>query len=188
MKLQSCRSIKEASPWKRTLSLLYTSHPEVVAQVKAQALDGGCQGLTRKAMWRQEKGAKTGQIRRCSDCCEEAMGNERAASSRMDRGIMYVHCIADLEMMRKKKSVRMCMFPRIRQLTSAEKEKRRIERGLPDQKIQSQDTFNHNFMTRDMLRVPRVQLLNASQCVTIMTYNVLAQSLIRRRLFPSSGI
>jgi hypothetical protein len=101
---------------------------------------------------------------------------------------MHIHCISDLEMMRKKKSVRMSMFSEGRQLISAEKEKRRIERGLPDQKVQSQDTFNHNFMERDMLRVPRVQLLNASQCITIMTYNVLAQSLIRRRLFPLSGI
>src|SRR4051812_38439046 len=116
------------------------------------------------------------------------MGNERAASSRMDRGTRHIHSKADLEMMRKKKSVRMGIFSKRHQLILAEKEKRRIELGLPDHTVQSKDTFNHNFIKRDMLRVPEVHLFKKSLCITIMTYNVLAQSLIRRRLFPSSGI
>lgn len=98
------------------------------------------------------------------------------------------NCKADLEMMRKKKSVRMGILSKRHRLILAEKEKRRIELGLPDQQVQPQDTFNHNFIKRDMLRIPDAHLSNTSQCITIMTYNVLAQSLIRRRLFPSSGI
>lgn len=70
----------------------------------------------------------------------------------------------------------------------AEKEKRRIELGLPDPKVEPVDTFNHNFIQRLMLRLPGTKEASRdSPRITVMTYNVLAQSLIRRRLFPSSG-
>lgn len=69
----------------------------------------------------------------------------------------------------------------------AEKEKRRIELGLPDPKAEPPDAFNDNFIKRKLLRIPGISLSDTSDRITIMTYNVLAQSLIRRRLFPSSG-
>jgi hypothetical protein len=73
-------------------------------------------------------------------------------------------------------------------LIIAEKEKKRIELGLPDPKAAPADTFNHNFIQRPMLRLPDPsQKESCKERITIMTYNVLAQSLIRRRLFPSSG-
>jgi mRNA deadenylase 3'-5' endonuclease subunit Ccr4 len=70
----------------------------------------------------------------------------------------------------------------------AEKEKNRIQLGLPDPKAEPVDTFNTNFIERPMLRLPdTTEGGDESNRITIMTYNVLAQSLIRRRLFPSSG-
>jgi RNA exonuclease NGL2 len=73
-------------------------------------------------------------------------------------------------------------------LTIAEKEKKRIELGLPDPKAEAVDTFNHNVITRPMLRLPESKYGDSDrERITIMTYNVLAQSLIRRRLFPTSG-
>jgi hypothetical protein len=73
-------------------------------------------------------------------------------------------------------------------LTIAEEEKKRIELGLPDPKAEPVGTFNHNVITRPMLRLPESKHGGSDrERITIMTYNVLAQSLIRRRLFPTSG-
>jgi mRNA deadenylase 3'-5' endonuclease subunit Ccr4 len=69
-----------------------------------------------------------------------------------------------------------------------EKEKKRIELGLPDPKPEPLDAFDHSFFKRPLLRLPGPK--NASEPVaplTIMTYNVLAQALIQRRIFPASG-
>jgi mRNA deadenylase 3'-5' endonuclease subunit Ccr4 len=72
-----------------------------------------------------------------------------------------------------------------------EKEKKRIELGLPDPKINdSPESFNHKFMERPMLRIPvedAQQVEPESAPITVMTYNVLAQALIQRRIFPASG-
>lgn len=73
-------------------------------------------------------------------------------------------------------------------MIAAEKERRRIELGLPDPRTEPPDTFNHTVIQRPTLRLPGLDnCIDDSKKVTIMTYNVLAQSLIRRRLFPSSG-
>jgi hypothetical protein len=93
-------------------------------------------------------------------------------------------------MMREKKKIRHGNLSLVMSKLNivAEKEKRRIELGLPDPKAEPIDTFNHNFIQRPMLLIPGVQEVgDDSKKVTIMTYNVLAQSLIRRRLFPFSG-
>jgi len=71
----------------------------------------------------------------------------------------------------------------------AQREKRRIEKGLPDPKVEGQlNSFNDNFIQRPMLRVPGVGSEDGTwKRITIMTYNVLAQSLIRREMYPFSG-
>lgn len=72
----------------------------------------------------------------------------------------------------------------------AEKEKKRIELGLPDPGAAPLDLFNHSFSIRPILRIP----VNKDETsgdnpvsITVMTYNVLAQALIQRRIFPASG-
>jgi len=73
---------------------------------------------------------------------------------------------------------------------SAEKERRRHELGLPDPKLEPPDTFNCNFIKRPILRIPveeEEKPEEGSVHITVMTYNVLAQALIQRRIFPASG-
>jgi len=74
-------------------------------------------------------------------------------------------------------------------LRMAQREKRRIEKGLPDPKEEGHpNLFNDNFIQRPMLSVPGVSCEEGtSKRITIMTYNVLAQSLIRRQMYPFSG-
>ena len=72
-------------------------------------------------------------------------------------------------------------------LIIAEKERRRKELGLPDPSEIETNTFNSNVLLRPMLRLPNTANTGDSTTVTIMTYNLLAQALIRRRMFPFSG-
>lgn len=62
----------------------------------------------------------------------------------------------------------------------------RIKLGLPNPRAETLDAFNHNVITRPLLQMPDVEE-HGNNRITIMTYNLLAQSLIRRELFPSSG-
>lgn len=68
-----------------------------------------------------------------------------------------------------------------------EKQRRRIELGLPEPSDIGPSSFNHGFIQRPMLRIPGAENVEEGERITIMTYNVLAQALIRRRMFPFSG-
>jgi len=74
-------------------------------------------------------------------------------------------------------------------LRTAQREKRRIEKGLPDPKEEGHlNAFNDNVIQRPMLIVGGASGEDGtSKRITIMTYNVLAQSLIRRQMYPFSG-
>ena len=72
----------------------------------------------------------------------------------------------------------------------AEKEKRRSELGPSHPKLEPSDMFNYNFIKRLILRMPVEEDERAEEScapITVMTYNVLAQALIQRRIFPASG-
>lgn len=75
----------------------------------------------------------------------------------------------------------------VTKLTIAEKVRRRKELGLPEPSDIGTSPFNSNPILRPLLRIPGESDEKENKRITIMTYNVLAQSLIRRQMFPFSG-
>lgn len=106
----------------------------------------------------------------------------------MDRGVHHRNLpLTPIDHERKEEDETRQSGLEIRTDCSVEKKKARERRGLPDPKIEPTNVFNDNFIQRPVLRIPGVNVCLDSSRATIMTYNLLAQSLIRRRLFPFSG-
>ena len=116
------------------------------------------------------------------------MGDGGSSSARMDRGAYHrklTLILVDHE--REEEDETRHSRLEIRSDCLVEKKKARERRGLSDAIMEPTNVFNDNFIQRPVLRIPGVNVGLDSNRVTIMTYNLLAQSLIRRRLFPFSG-
>ncbi|ANB13274.1 Ngl2p [Sugiyamaella lignohabitans] len=69
----------------------------------------------------------------------------------------------------------------------AKKAKAEQEAKVDGAKIITEEDEDYSFIKRPFLTVPGAVLEDASRSFKFMTYNVLAQSLIRRELFPENG-
>ncbi|CUM65617.1 uncharacterized protein PRCAT00003265001 [Priceomyces carsonii] len=74
---------------------------------------------------------------------------------------------------------------RLRNIKKEEKRKDRIAKGLDPS--QTNDATDLSFIKRDFVPVEDIKNSNDFFKIKIMTYNVLAQTLIRRSLFPTNG-
>lgn len=66
------------------------------------------------------------------------------------------------------------------------REERKAKKRKQNPTNEDEETFNTGFIKRPLLRIPHGPLHRGGMHVTVMTYNVLAQNLIRRELFSHS--
>lgn len=74
---------------------------------------------------------------------------------------------------------------RLRNLKKEKKKEELIAQGIDPSNVNVPAELR--FKTRDMLEIPNVSKDDDTFKIKIMSYNVLAQALIRRKLFPTSG-
>ncbi|CAH6718586.1 RNA exonuclease Ngl2p [[Candida] jaroonii] len=74
---------------------------------------------------------------------------------------------------------------RLRNLKKEQKRKELLEKGIDESQLDTPEILRFN--TRPFISVSNVETTQGKVSLKIMTYNVLAQALIRRKLFPTSG-
>lgn len=74
-----------------------------------------------------------------------------------------------------------------RELREARKKAKREAKAAKGESVDDQPTFDLSFVKRPMLDIPDTTPYENGLDLKIMTYNALAQCLIRRKLFPENG-